>query len=284
MPTISRPGHPGLHYELDDYTDPWRNAPYMVLQHGFARSSKFWFQWVPYLSRYYKVIRPDLRGFGQSSKDFDLTTGIAVNAYLDDLEAILDHAGVAPAQPVHYCGESMGGIIGILFAAERPQRVRTLSLVSTPMQLNQAAKTRGSFGHASQEAALRALGAHGYAQSKNTVDRFPPGTDAGLMAWFADEQGKSDIDVMIAMQKLFYNLDAAPYLPRIKAPLLGLYPSHDTHTTPEQLALLRRSVPDHTIVQIPQSHHNLHCIRPATCATHVLNFAARHDGIACQET
>jgi 3-oxoadipate enol-lactonase len=280
MPVLKRIGQPDLYYERDDYTDPWRDAPFIVLQHGFARSSKFWFQWVPYLSRFYKVIRPDLRGFGRSSKDFDLNTGIAVQAYLDDLDAILDHAGAASA---HYCGESMGGIIGILFAAERAHRVRTLSLVSTPMQLNQAAKTRGSFGHASQEAALRALGARGYALSKNTVDRFPPGTDPGLMTWFAEEQGKSDIEVMIAMQKLFYSLDAAPYLPRIKAPLLGLYPSHDTHTTPAQLELLRSAVPDHTIIHIEQQYHNLHCLHPATCATHVLQFAARHDGIACRE-
>ncbi len=283
MPLLHRTSQPSLCYEFDDYTDPWRNAPCIVLQHGFARSSKFWFEWVPYLARFYKVIRPDLRGFGRSSKDFDLATGIAVNAYLDDLEAILDHAGVAAAQPVHYCGESMGGIIGILFAAERARRVRTLSLVSTPMQLNQAAKTRGSFGHASQEAALRALGARGYAQGKNTADRFPPGTDPGLMAWFADEQGQSDIEVMIAMQKLFYSLDATPYLPRIRAPLLGLYPSRDTHTTPEQLDLLRRSVRDHTIVQIPQKFHNLHCLHPAACATAVLHFAARHDGVSCHE-
>jgi 3-oxoadipate enol-lactonase len=280
MPILKRVGQPDLYYEQDDYTDPWRDAPFIVLQHGFARSSKFWFQWVPYLSRFYKVIRPDLRGFGRSSKNFDLNTGIAVQAYLDDLEAILDHAGAASA---HYCGESMGGIIGIVFAAERAHRVRTLSLVSTPMQLNQDAKARGSFGHASQEAALRALGARGYAQGKNTVDRFPPGTDPGLMAWFAEEQGKSDIEVMIAMQKLFYSLDAAPYLPRIKAPLLGLYPSHDTHTTPAQLELLRSAVPDHTIIHIEQKYHNLHCLHPAACATHVLQFVARHDGMACRE-
>lgn len=280
MPLLQRTGQPSLYYELDDYTDPWRNAPCIVLQHGFARSSVFWFQWVPYLARFYKVIRPDLRGFGRSSKDFDLNTGIAVDAYLDDLEAILDHAGAAS---VHYCGESMGGLIGILFAAERPHRVHTLSLVSTPMQLNQAAKARGSFGHATQEAALRALGARGYAQGKNTADRFPPDTDPGLMAWFAEEQGKSDIEVMIAMQKLFYSLDAAPYLPKITAPLLGLYPSHDTHTTPEQLDLLRRSVPDHTLVHIPQKYHNLHCLHPATCAAQVLHFAARYDGLNCHE-
>ena len=51
-----------MFYEIDDYTDPWRNAPYILLQHGFGRSSKFWYRCVPYLARFYKIIRPDLRG------------------------------------------------------------------------------------------------------------------------------------------------------------------------------------------------------------------------------
>ena len=119
MPLVERRGAPALYYELDDYTDPWRNAPYIVLQHGFARSSKFWYQWVPYLSRFYKVIRTDLRGLGRSSKAFDLTTGFTAANWVGDVEAILDHAG---ADSVHYCGESFGGILGMVLAATQPAR------------------------------------------------------------------------------------------------------------------------------------------------------------------
>jgi len=68
MSLVERRGQPALYYELDDYTDPWRNAPTIVLQHGFARSSKFWYQWVPYLSRFYKVIRTICAGWGARRK------------------------------------------------------------------------------------------------------------------------------------------------------------------------------------------------------------------------
>src|SRR5579862_4400248 len=99
MPLLERDGKPTLFYQLDDYTDPWRNAPAILLQHGYGRSSKFWYSWVPYLSRFYKVIRPDFRGMGRSSTDFDLHKELSVEIYFDDLEAILDAVGV---ESVHY--------------------------------------------------------------------------------------------------------------------------------------------------------------------------------------
>ncbi|HEV8519106.1 MAG TPA: alpha/beta fold hydrolase, partial [Burkholderiales bacterium] len=68
MPYVERPHEPAISYELDDYTDPWKKAPCLLLQHGFARSSRFWYSWVPYLSRFYRVVRPDLRGLGNSSR------------------------------------------------------------------------------------------------------------------------------------------------------------------------------------------------------------------------
>jgi 3-oxoadipate enol-lactonase len=41
MPYVTRSGQPELHYVIDDFTDPWRDAPYLVLQHGNGRSSRF---------------------------------------------------------------------------------------------------------------------------------------------------------------------------------------------------------------------------------------------------
>ena len=125
MPMLQRKNGPALHYEVDDFTDPWKNAPYIMLQHGYARSTKFWRAWVPYLSRFYKVIRMDLRGLGQSSKEFDLTTGYNLKALLDDLTDLLDHLGVETA---HYCGEVSAGTLGMAFAAERADRVRSSAL------------------------------------------------------------------------------------------------------------------------------------------------------------
>ena len=42
MPLIKRSGKPTLHYEVYDFTDEWKHAPVMIMQHGFGRSSEFW--------------------------------------------------------------------------------------------------------------------------------------------------------------------------------------------------------------------------------------------------
>ena len=42
MPLIRRNNSATLHYRIDDHTDPWKNAGTIVLQHGYARSSRFW--------------------------------------------------------------------------------------------------------------------------------------------------------------------------------------------------------------------------------------------------
>ena len=56
-----------LHYVVDDYTDPWRQPQTIVLLHGLGESGAVWYGWVPHLAREYRVIRPDLRGFGDST-------------------------------------------------------------------------------------------------------------------------------------------------------------------------------------------------------------------------
>lgn len=280
MPILHRTAEPDLYYEIDDYTDPWRDAPYILLQHGFGRSSKFWYRCVPYLSRFYKVIRPDLRGFGRSSAGDDPSAEFKIEDCIRDLEAILDAVG---AQTVHYCGESLGGIIGMPFAAERPHRIRTLTLISSRVRLNQSSQERYRFGHESWEEALKQLGPRAYSEAKNTSDRFAPGTDPGLMAWFAEQQGSSRVEAMVAVQRLARVIDTTEYLGRIEAPVLAIYPSSGPITTPEQEELLQRHVRNLRLVHLRSEHHNLHLTQAAACATHLLHFAAQHDGIACWE-
>ena len=122
MPLLERKGKPSLHYRVDDFTDPWKNAPYLILQHSFGRSGKFWYSWVPYLSRFYRVVRPDVRGLGRSAATFDLEREFTLDACMYDLLAIVDDLG---ADSVHFCGESMGGILGMVFADRKSTRLNS---------------------------------------------------------------------------------------------------------------------------------------------------------------
>ena len=281
MPILQRAGQPALHYALDDFTDPWRNAPHLILQHGYGRSGKFWTPWVPYLARFFKVVRPDLRGLGQSEVPANLDTSLNVEAYLGDLAAIIASLGGAP---VHYCGESLGGILGMVLAAEQPQLLRTLSLVAAPVIINKDTQKAFAFNHPTWQDALRNMGSRAWSDAANGATRFPPGTDAGLLAWYADEMGHSNVDVLIRMSKIASSVDATPYLARVKTPTLGLYPANAPVTIQAQEQVIRKGIANLKIVHVPSSHHAIMNILPAQLARQVLFFAAQHDGTACEET
>ena len=280
MPYIERPNEPTLYYDLDDYTDPWKKAPVILLQHGFSRSSCFWYSWVPYLSRFYKVVRPDLRGLGRSSADFDFDKELGLEIYFSDLNAIIDHVG---ADSVHYCGESFGGILGMAFAGTHRERVRTLSLVSAPVYISDYDKESTTYGYGSRIEALQKMGARAWAEASNAGRRFPADADPGLLKWYCDEMGKGNVDLLVAMFRWVSGFTAEPYLPRITAPVLGLYPASGPVTDDEQLRLLKEKVRDLRLVTIPSRFHAIQNFEPAACATHVLHFAAQRDGIACHE-
>lgn len=280
MPYVERAGKPTLHYALDDYTDPWKPARFILLQHGRGRSGRFWYSWVPYLSRYYRVIRPDMRGLGLSSKDIDPRRDITLDEYIADLDAIIEHAG---AKDVHYCGESLGGAVGMAFAAEHPERVRTLTLIGAPVFINEHDKQSTTYGHASRVEAIRKMGVRAWAEASTSGRRFPPDADPGMLQWFVDELAKEDAEVLIAMFEWISGFSAVPYLPRIKAPVLGLYARSDPIVDGEQLGLLKNRVADVRIVYVDSRYHAIQNFEPAKCASEVLHFAAQHDGIACHE-
>jgi 3-oxoadipate enol-lactonase len=274
MPYLTRRDEPTLHYRIDDYTDPWKAAPVLVLQHGYARSSAFWYAWVPHLAREYRVLRVDLRGHGESLRDFDPATGSTLDAYVGDLCDVLDDLGLTE---VHYCGESFGGILGMVLAAREPRRVRTLTLVAAPVYQN--ANAAYSAGFPTREAALRTLGTRKWAQAiYGADDFFPPGTDSRLREWYVGEIAKNDAEVLCGLYALVKHARAEPYLPRIEAPVLGLYPTSGPLTSSEQEALLRKGIRNFTLIHMPTSSHAVLTVEPDACARRLLSFLRERDG------
>jgi pimeloyl-ACP methyl ester carboxylesterase len=102
-----------------------RDAPPVILLHGFGSSLLTWESWARSLSYTHRVIRYDLPGFGLTGPD-------PTKDYLDErgvevLGALMDRLGIRRASLV---GNSMGGKLAWLFAAEHPDRVDRLVLIS----------------------------------------------------------------------------------------------------------------------------------------------------------
>ena len=281
MPYVKRPQGPTLHYVVDDFTDPWKNAPYLLLQHGNGRSAQFWYSWVPYLSRFYRIVRPDVRGLGLSSADFDLESEFTLDACVEDVCAIIDDLG---AGAIHFCGESMGGMIGMALAATHPSRVKTLTLVSTPISINERGKVTFAGKDAAQNGAGDDSAVDAWLAQSNRGMRFPPATDPGLVAWYNAEFKKNRREVQGAMGNLVNRANVSAYLTNIKAPVLGLYPTDGPLTTPDQEKILTGSIRNLHMVHLPSSYHKVQLVFPAACANHQLHFIAQYDGVPCRES
>ncbi|MDQ6713044.1 MAG: alpha/beta hydrolase [Candidatus Dormibacteraeota bacterium] len=105
-----------LHYEVGG------EGTSLVLVHSGITDSRSWEPQFPAFTRTYRVLRYDMRGFGQSD--------IAHGKYssIDDLAAILGTVGTAPAALL---GVSVGGSIALDTALQHPEMVTALILVGS---------------------------------------------------------------------------------------------------------------------------------------------------------
>src|ERR1044071_6969650 len=128
MPTARIKPNLDMNYWLDDYTDPWRESDAVLMVHGNHEGGAAWYGWVPQLARHYKVVRPDTRGFADSTpmpRDFPWSMDLVI----DDFVQLMDSLGI---ERFHLVGAKIGGTIARAFAARRPERIRTLTVVGTP--------------------------------------------------------------------------------------------------------------------------------------------------------
>lgn len=102
-----------------------RDAPVLILLHGFGSSLDTWDAWARTLSARYRVIRLDLPGFGLTGPD--ATRDYSDARTLLVLEGLMDRLGVARATLI---GNSLGGRFAWEFAACYPLRVDKLVLIS----------------------------------------------------------------------------------------------------------------------------------------------------------
>ena len=122
--TLTSGGHT-LHY-LDG-----GSGETLVLLHGIFAEKDHWVDFARPLTPHYRVIAPDLPGFGESTrlpeKDYSYAEQV------EFLKGFLDQLGV---QRVHLGGSSMGGTIAALFAIRYPDRVASVALIGAPHGLH----------------------------------------------------------------------------------------------------------------------------------------------------
>lgn len=247
----------------------------ILIQHGFARHSGFWTHWIPVLSLNYNVIRRDLRGHGYSSYPHPSSPKQQQNYAYDiptiigEIVDLLDQFGL---EKVHFLGESTGGMLGEILAATYPERVSSLTVCSTPTHLPPQALALFAFGRQTWPAALRELGARGWAEELAKVPGTVPVSDEESMQKYLDEIGISDGEGLAQYAEFLSTLDARPSLERIQCPTLILVPTQSAAVKMEDMKRLKEKIRECRLVCIEGGGHEIFVTRAEACQDALLGF------------
>lgn len=120
MPELTARGHKFFLQRMGE------GEPTAVFVHGLVMDnlSSWWFTVANSAARHCDVLCYDLRGHGRSEVT---KSGYGIGDSVEDLKAILDELGIE--HPVHIIGNSYGGVVGLAFARDYPERTAGLVLV-----------------------------------------------------------------------------------------------------------------------------------------------------------
>jgi len=122
----------------------------LVLVHGFPLDRTIWRPLVPLLESKFRMVMPDLRGFGLSP----VTEGVySMRLLAEDLRALLDRLNIERAI---LAGHSMGGYASLAFAQAYPQRLAGLALIASQAAAD-SPETRASREKTIEEVKRRGL-------------------------------------------------------------------------------------------------------------------------------
>lgn len=109
-----------LHVRVDGTDGPW-----VILAHALGANHTLWDATARHLSTRYRVVRPDMRGHGNSDAPVGPYTMMRL---ADDVAAIMDALQIPQA---HFCGISVGGMIGETLGIRHAERLLSLTLAAT---------------------------------------------------------------------------------------------------------------------------------------------------------
>lgn len=234
-----------IHYEVwGDGRKPW-----LTLCHSLACDLSMWDDQMAALTSHFSVLRYDIRGHGRSSAP-DLSYSFEM--MVTDLKGLLDGLGV---ERTHFCGLSLGGMIGQHFALAAPERLDRLVLCSTS----------SGYGDGNSIAKLweqRIAQAHA-----GGMEAMVDGT---LGRWFTEPYRFENPAVMdriatlirstpltgyAACGRMVASLDTTPRLGDIQASTLVLVGEEDAGTPPAMAEVIARGIPRSRLEVLPQASH-----------------------------
>ena len=261
-----------IFYQDDDFTDPWKPKETIMMLHGFARNSNFWYSWVPRLARHYRVLRWDARGCGRSTMP-EPGYPWSIEGWTKDLSDFLDAMN---CEKTHVIGESLGGMMAACFGAWYPNRVKSLVLCTAPLHVAGVAAKDLTLGASSMNESIKKAGggeAWGMATMDNRLD--PTEVSQETREWFAAEWGRTSERTFMEWSN--YVPDGvdltAELLQQIKAPTLVIAPSKSPLRFPAYMyEFMQEHIPNYRLTLIEAKSQAIYIAKADECVDAVLKF------------
>lgn len=222
-------------------------APVLVLSNSLGTDLHMWDAQVPAFTRHFQVLRYDTRGHGQSL----VSEGpYRIEQLGRDVLALLEALDIPKA---HFCGLSMGGLIGQWLAINAPERIQRLVLCNTAAKIGTPEVWNPRID------AVLTGGAQAMADLR----------DASISRWFTPDFAEAQPEKVEAIVGMLARTSPQGYaancaavrdadfreqLAVIQAPTLVVCGSGDPVTTPEHGRFMQAHIAGAELVEFPAAH------------------------------
>jgi len=244
---VSNEPREDLFYREDWFGEPWRKPEAAMLIHGNDESSIVWYGWLPRMGQEFRLLRPDLPGFGRSKVPANFEWSLPSLATF--VARVLDKAGVESA---HIIGAKTGGAIAMQFAADYPARTRTLSVASGPASVIEV----------SNPSPIPQRDRLGSAVSKEMVEYW------NTMFATAPEEGAKGLRTALSK----FDLARDGVLQRITAPTLVITADKSALQSVEKVRQYQLLIPNSRLVVLHSDAYHIAAANAEECVTNVLAF------------
>ncbi|MBK6411670.1 3-oxoadipate enol-lactonase [Sphingopyxis sp.] len=244
--------------------DGREGRPILMLSNSLGTTMEMWKPQLPAFAENFRVLRYDSRGHGASDAP---AGGYSMDRLGRDVVEILDGLGF---DKVHFCGLSMGGMVGQWLGFRAPERIDRLILCNTSASMGPPS------GWQSRIELVREQGMTAVAQA--VIERwFTPTYRAR-----APDEIAEVCDMLLRTDPLGYagccaairDMDMRPVLPLVRKAALVIAGLQDPATPPEHADIMMRLLPDASLVTLDAAHLS-NIEQPALFADAVLEFVMK---------
>ncbi|UVS69416.1 alpha/beta fold hydrolase [Nitrososphaera viennensis] len=254
----------GLATRYLDYGSPAKGAKDLVLLHGLGASLERWLLVAPTLSKYFRVIVPDIVGFGYSDKP---TVEYTMDFFTDFFDKFLQNLGI---EKPHIVGSSFGGHLAAEYAIRNRRKIDKLALASPAGVMRTSTPILDQY-------IMAAL----YPTYENALKAFrdmahdPSIVDEGTVTDFVRRMNlpNAKYAFMSTLLGMRYSPPLRGRLSSVIAPTLVIWGDED-RMIPVQYAKEFREVPNNELVVIKDCGHTPYIEKPKTFNRIVLKFLA----------